>query len=165
MTSRTMATTNLYNIETASVSNIRTMKSITDVGNDKKIHHPLHHVNETEVVWDMIENTFGIDRYNIWSTSVYLLEHRESIMLGQHPVCFVNIVSNITTTTSSGGGCPPKLNGILHEWIQYYHQFDVALPSLGKYRSKLSAIMAARQKAAKERPKGKTVVLNSRNKK
>jgi hypothetical protein len=156
LTSRTVATTNLYNIQTASIENIRTMKSITDVDHGKS-HHPLHHVNETELVWAVIEHSFGIDRYNIWLTSAYLLEHRESILLGQHPVCFVDIVSNTTTVppSSEDGCCPPKLYGILQEWIQYYHrhQSDVGSPS-ANYKSKLRAILARKQ-----RIKAKKVVL------
>jgi hypothetical protein len=156
MTSRTVATTNLYNVQTASIANIRTMKSITDVDHGKG-HRPLHHVNETELVWTVVEHSFGIDRYNIWLTSAYLLEHRESILLGQHPVCFVDMVSNNTTTappSSEDGCCPPKLYGILQEWIQYYHrQSDVGSPSANN-KSKLRAILAGKQ-----RIKAKKVVV------
>ncbi|KAG7374768.1 putative rhamnosyl transferase [Nitzschia inconspicua] len=84
-------------VENPSIENFKYMKPTTD-GDGPLI------MNGTELVWKILEDYFGIDRYDVWQNSVYLYEHTEDILRG-NPCALGGDNSNAVGIDSVGPGC------------------------------------------------------------
>jgi hypothetical protein len=94
--------------------------------------------NTAEMEWQLLDSDFGVDRYDMWQTSLFLYEHTEEILRG-HP-CADDSGSNVTR-------CPTGAMNNLSELLKYVllktHQQHVGP------RSKLPAMRMMRLEQAK----------------
>ncbi|KAG7349065.1 putative rhamnosyl transferase [Nitzschia inconspicua] len=100
-------------VENPSIENFKYMSPRSDVDG------PLI-MNGTELVWKILEDYFGIDRYDVWQNSVYLYEHTEDILRG-HPCALGGDNSNAGGIDSVGSGCTDDLHQNILRLSNFVH--------------------------------------------
>ena len=71
--SRTITSDSMDNL------NVRRMKDYRDISWLNASDYPLL-INDTEKMWGILQTEFSVDRKKAWKTSIFIFEHRESII-------------------------------------------------------------------------------------
>jgi hypothetical protein len=107
-------------------------------------------MNGTELVWDMLEQYFGMDRYHTWQAAMYLYEHTEEVLLG-HPCMSIPNDSNATHSLASIiPGCMEETRVGLSELSKYIKLRRTGRPSIGE--PKQAKWKNARNQSAQQQP-------------
>jgi hypothetical protein len=116
--------------EITRIEDFRNMKPV------KEVDGPIL-MNTTELVWDTLEEYFGIDRYNIWQAAVYLYQHTEEVLLGHPCMC--------VPSDNSAAGCSAATRGNISELSKYVHLRRTGAPSIKE--SKLAPLRNAKNQS------------------
>jgi Putative rhamnosyl transferase len=73
-------------------------------------------INGTELMWGLLNEHFGMDRYDVWRASVYQYEHAEAILRG-HPCA---IGTNMAAVTESPA-CSQAITQSISEISKFVH--------------------------------------------
>ncbi|NJN81179.1 MAG: hypothetical protein HC802_02080 [Caldilineaceae bacterium] len=114
--------------------------------------------NKTEVLWELLGDQFGMNRYDVWRNSVYLFQHTEEILWG-HPCSAVGEVSNIDAEGFFGDQyCTEAVRKNLSDLVKYVHArraftTSVAEAKMAKLRKAKMAELKQRQQQQKQAAK------------